>query len=88
MAVTKELFGTTKDGVEVYRYTLTNASGTQLVLSNFGALLTELHVADRNGLFKDVVLGADNVTLTKTTDAASVQRSEDRQTGSGALPSY
>jgi len=43
------------------QYTLTNSSGTKAVLLNLGARLSELHVADREGDFEDVVLGFDDL---------------------------
>jgi aldose 1-epimerase len=55
--VQKSSFGTTKDGQAVDLYTLTNASGVVAKISTYGALLTELHVPDRNGTLADVVLG-------------------------------
>jgi aldose 1-epimerase len=42
------------------RFTLTNRKGIRAVLTNYGAMLTELHVPDSEGQFGDVVLGFDN----------------------------
>jgi aldose 1-epimerase len=55
--VEKSSFGTTKDGLAVDLYTLTNANGVVARIITYGALLTELHVPDRNGATADVVLG-------------------------------
>ena len=55
--VEKSSFGTTKDGQAVDFYTLTNANGVVAKIITYGALLTELHVPDRNGKMADVVLG-------------------------------
>jgi aldose 1-epimerase len=55
--VEKSSFGTTKDGQAVDLYTLTNANGVVAKISTYGALLTELHVPDRDGKMADVVLG-------------------------------
>ena len=55
--VDRSNFGKTKDGVAVDLYTLTNSQGMTAKVITYGALLTELHVADRTGSFKDVVLG-------------------------------
>jgi aldose 1-epimerase len=60
-SVKKESFGKTSDGVEVFLYTLTNASGTKAKIMTYGAILTELHVPDRDGKLADVVLGFDNL---------------------------
>jgi aldose 1-epimerase len=55
--VDKSAFGTTKDGVAIELYTLTNSRGVVAKVMTFGALLTELHVPDRQGTLADVVLG-------------------------------
>ena len=55
--VDKAKYGTTKDGVAVDIYTLTNRNGVVAKIITFGALLTELHVPDRDGKMADVVLG-------------------------------
>jgi aldose 1-epimerase len=54
-------FGKTADGTPVDLYVLTNTKGTTAKVMTYGAILTELHVADRDGKFDDVVLGFDNV---------------------------
>lgn len=55
--VMKESFGKTKDGQEVDIYTLTNGNGLKARIMTYGALLTEMHVPDRDGNLGDVVLG-------------------------------
>ena len=45
------------DGKEVFVYTLKNASGASVKLTNWGALVTEAHVPDKDGNLADVVLG-------------------------------
>jgi aldose 1-epimerase len=59
--IRKESFGTTKDGQAVDLYTLTNANGMVAKITNYGGIVTELWVPDRNGKLGDVVLGFDNV---------------------------
>ncbi len=49
------------DGRNVYLYTVTNANGMVLKMTNYGARITELHVPDRSGNLDDVVLGFDNL---------------------------
>ncbi|HXK61956.1 MAG TPA: galactose-1-epimerase, partial [Acidobacteriota bacterium] len=56
--VAEEVFGWLEDK-EVKRYTLRNAKGMVVKLMNYGATITELHVADRAGDFANVVLGSD-----------------------------
>ena len=45
----------------VQLYTLTNTNGLVAKITNYGAIVTELHVPDRNGTFADVVLGFENL---------------------------
>lgn len=47
------------EGKTVRVYTLTNRNGLVAKLTNYGAILMELHVPDRNGRSADVVLGFD-----------------------------
>jgi aldose 1-epimerase len=49
-------FGKTPEGTPVELYTLTNGKSTAKVMT-YGAILTELHVPDREGQTADVVLG-------------------------------
>lgn len=37
----KQLFGTTKDGKEVYLYTLENKNGMKAVVMNYGAIWSD-----------------------------------------------
>ena len=57
MGVQKELFGSTKEGKEVYIYTLTNSRGMKARVMSYGAILVDLIVPDKNGHAADVVLG-------------------------------
>lgn len=57
----KELFGRTKDGKEIYRYWLENSKGMKAGVINFGAILVNLLVPDKNGKNDDVVLGYDTL---------------------------
>jgi aldose 1-epimerase len=45
------------DGKKVYYYYLTNRSGTELCICNYGATVVSLKYPDRTGEFADVVLG-------------------------------
>jgi aldose 1-epimerase len=57
----KSEFGKLPDGSTVHLYTLKNRHGMTAKVMTYGALLTELHVPDRNGQLGDVVLGFDNL---------------------------
>ena len=59
--VEKKEFGKTADGTIVDIYTLTNANGMMVRITNYGGIITELHVPDRDGKLADVVLGFDNL---------------------------
>ena len=45
----KELFGITKKGEEIYRYWLKNSKGMKAGVINYGAILVNLMVPDKNG---------------------------------------
>ncbi len=57
----KESFGKTADGTEVFLYTLRNASGMEVKITNYGGTITQIRVPDKNGKFDDVVLGFENL---------------------------
>lgn len=61
MNIKKEAFGKTPDGRNVDLYTLTNANGLKADITNYGAIVTSLHVPDRNGNPTDIVLGYDTL---------------------------
>lgn len=56
----KERFGTV-DGKEVFLYTLENANGMKVVLSDFGALIIRIFAPDKDGRLEDVALGYDSL---------------------------
>ncbi|HVV70315.1 MAG TPA: aldose epimerase family protein [Verrucomicrobiae bacterium] len=59
--MTRKPFGKTKDGTDVYLFTLRNAKGAEARISNYGGIVQSLKVPDRNGKLGDVVLGYDNL---------------------------
>jgi aldose 1-epimerase len=64
-AVTREVrrapFGRTADGRPVELFTLTNAHGIEVRLTNYGGIITSLKTPDRSGRFDDIVLGYDSL---------------------------
>lgn len=54
-------FGVTPDGKNASLFTLENSHGMTVKLTNYGGIVTELHVPDKNGNIGDVVLGYDNL---------------------------
>ncbi len=59
--VKKVSFGKAPDGQNVDIYTLTNAKGMVVKITNYGGIVTSIKVPDRDGKFDDVVLGFDNL---------------------------
>ena len=49
------------DGEEVTLYTLTNANGMEVKLTNYGGIITSVVVPDRDGAMENVTLGFDNL---------------------------
>ena len=56
-SVTITSFGKLRDGREVSLYSLVNANGLKVDVSNYGGIVVRLVVPDRSGRFDDVVLG-------------------------------
>jgi aldose 1-epimerase len=57
MSIEKTAFGKTAAGVAVDLYTLTNAQGLVLKMTNFGAIVVSLEVPDRDGKLANVNMG-------------------------------
>ena len=65
--VTKKLFGVTKDGLDVYAYTITNGRGIAVTALDYGATLQSV-VLPHNGERVDVVLGYDTIEEYESND--------------------
>ncbi len=61
MSITTREFGTTKEGKKVHLYTVKKEDGMEITVTDFGATLVSLLVADRDGQRQDVVLGYDHL---------------------------
>ena len=59
--VTEEPYGKLKDGRQAKLFTLTNKNGVVAKITNYGALLTQLFVPDREGNLKDLTHGFDTL---------------------------
>src|SRR2546429_2905128 len=57
----KKSFGKTPDGQPVDLYVLTNISGAEVSITNYGGAVVSLKVPDRSGKLADVVLGYETV---------------------------
>jgi aldose 1-epimerase len=60
LAIAKTNYGTVDDK-SVDLYTLTNAKGLVLKVTNYGTIITEFHVPDRGGKLADIVHGYENL---------------------------
>ncbi len=60
-SITKSAFGSLPDGRSAALYTLTNARGLIVKISDFGGIITQIHAPDRAGRLADIVLGFDTV---------------------------
>ena len=66
MSISEHPYGRLADGRTVKLYTLRNSQGLTAKLTNYGGIITELHVPDHAGNFDDIVLGCNNLeTYTK-----------------------
>ena len=54
-------FGKLPDGRVATLYTLKNANGLTLDITNYGGIITRILAPDRNGKFDDIVLGYDHL---------------------------
>ena len=78
-----EEFASVYRGDSTALYILTNSSGMEVCITNFGGRVVSLMVPDRNGRLTDIVLGFDNIEAyfpenNKTDFGASVGRYANR----------
>ncbi len=57
----RQEFGKMQNGAPVELFTLTNQSGMEAAVTNYGGILVSLKTPDRNGRLADVVLGFDSL---------------------------
>ena len=60
--VNKEFFGKTTDGDNVDQYTLKNSNGMEVSIISYGGIITCWKAKDREGNYRDIVLGFDNLS--------------------------
>jgi len=60
-SVSSETYGKLPDSTEVKQFTITNPSGMTVKALNYGGIITQLLVPDKEGKLVDVVLGFDNL---------------------------
>ena len=61
LSVTEAPFGKLPSGEQTTLYTLTNANGLVVKLSNFGGTITSISIPDRTGKMGDIILGFNDV---------------------------
>ena len=61
MKITTTPFGLTKDKEQVIKYSLQNDKGMIVSVLNYGGIINEIIVKDKNGKYENVVLGFDNI---------------------------
>ena len=57
LTVEKNQFGKTIEGTDVDQYILSNNKGMEISIITYGGVITSWTAADKNGEYKDVVLG-------------------------------
>ena len=60
-AIEKTDFGALPDGRKADLYTLSNARGMVVKISNFGGIIVSWTAPDRNGKYEDITLGCDDL---------------------------
>ncbi len=61
MSIQKTDFGTLSSGENVDLYVLTNSNGLSAKITNYGGIIVELNVPDRDGKLADILLGKDSL---------------------------
>ena len=60
--IEKKAFGKTKEGINVDQYILKNRNGMEISTINYGGIITSWKTKDRDGNYKDIVLGFNNLS--------------------------
>ncbi len=59
--ISRKVFGTMPDGRDVYAYTLTNSKGASVKIMEYGGIIIDIYVPDKDGNFADVTCGYDTL---------------------------
>lgn len=62
VTIEKKAFGKTKDGIDINQFLLKNQNGMEISAINYGGIITSWKAKDRNGNYKDIVLGFNNLS--------------------------
>lgn len=69
----KEAFGTTKTGIPVDRYSMTNQAGMQVDILTYGAAIQKILIPVGDGRYTDVALVITHWRITKTAAATTAR---------------
>lgn len=58
----KVIYGTLPDGAEADLYTLRNANGMTIRITNYGGIITSWTAPDKTGKYEDITLGCDSLS--------------------------
>lgn len=61
-SITTQSYGQHANGKDVYLFTLSNQQGTEVKITNYGAIITAIKVKKSDGTYNDIVLGFDDPT--------------------------
>tara|TARA_R110000787_G_scaffold7932_2_gene26732 strand:+ start:313 stop:1407 length:1095 start_codon:yes stop_codon:yes gene_type:complete len=59
--ITEKYFGTLSSGQHAQIFTLSNACGIKIKITNYGGIIVSLETLDKNAVSNDIVLGYDNI---------------------------
>ena len=62
VTIEKSPFGTTVEGIDVNKYTLSNQQGMEVSIINYGGIITSWTAKDKNGVYEDIVLGYNELS--------------------------
>ena len=65
MQISKEPYGTLKDGREVHLFTLVNKEKVKVQITNYGGIIVRFEVPDKQGHMTDIVLGKASYNIRK-----------------------
>ena len=66
VTIEKKVFGTTKNGDNIDQFILKNKSGMEISAINYGGIITSWKAKDRDGEYKDIVLGFNDLSQYET----------------------
>lgn len=61
MGITKGIFGQDEDGRDIHIFKLLNSKGVEVEIINYGGIIRSISAPGRDGGFKDITLGFDNL---------------------------